>query len=172
MATTVNSIIVTAGVQWDMYNTAVGFTTTNVSSLTYSKTLTNGTGANGTADLLYAATYTIAGAGTQNVDVAGSLTDFFGNSIAMARVKFMMVKLASTTTATDISFGNHAAPLINWISAATSTVKIYNDGIFLIGGGGATQYAVTATTADGLKILNNDATNSATVNLVVVGSSA
>ena len=172
MATAVTSIQVNASIQWELTNAVVGFTTTNTGSLAYTKTITNGTGAIGTADMLYAATYTIAASGTQNLDVAGSVTDFFGNSIAMVRVKYMMVKHASTTTATDISFGNHAAPLINWISAATSTVKIYNDGVFLIGSGHGTSYAVTATTADGLKILNNDSSNSATVSIVVVGSSA
>lgn len=173
MATVLNSIVVNASIDWSASNTVNAIAIGPVTGrFAYTKSLTNGVGTIGTADLLVIATYTIAGAGTQNLDLAGSVSDLLGNAVAMARVKFMYVNLAATTTSTSISFGNHAAPLINWISAATSTVKIFNDGIFLIGGGGATQYAVTATSADGLLITNLDATNSATVNLAVVGSSA
>lgn len=164
---------ITAGISWTYTNVLTGsINTQNANSHTYSQKLTNGTGASGTADLLYAVKTTIAGAGSTTLDLAGTLTDFFGNVLTMARAKYMYFNLTADTTASDVSIGNATAPLLNWISAATSTVKVRNGGLFLLGGPDATGYAVTATTADGLKVLNNDATNTATLKLAVIGSSA
>lgn len=174
MAASLTSMRATAQVAWN-YETAVpglSGTTANSNSFQYSAATTNGTGAN-KADLIYAVQLTIAGAGSTTVNLSSApVKDFFGTNIVMARIKFMLLWLTNLSAATSVAFGNAANPVINWISAGTATVKVNNGGVFLIGDPGATGYPVTAATADQLKVLNNDATNTATVNLAVVGSSA
>lgn len=173
MATSLAINSTKALVSWQFDNALTGsITTTNLSNWTYSKTLTAGTGGAGTSDLLYAIQTTIAGAGTLNLDLAGTLTDFFGNTITMARVKIMMFHLTTDTTASSILIGNHASALINWVGAAAHTVRVRNGGCLYLACTDATAYAVTATTADAIKILNEDATNTATLQIAIVGSTA
>ena len=171
MAMTISSLKVQATISWNVTNALTGLdSTSNNSSFTYSLSFAHGTGAAGTADILFAIQTTIAGAGNYEPDLAGSLLDFFGNTLTMARVKCLYVHLTTDTAASGISIGNAAAPWVNWISAATSTVKVYNGGLFLLAGSGATQYAVTAGTGDDLKILNDDASVTATVKVCIIGS--
>lgn len=172
MAATLTSTV-SASVQWS-YATALStlVNPTVQGGFTYSGSTTNGTGAAGTADLIYALQTTIAGGGNTTFDLAGSLADWFGTTISMVRVKTIFCALSTATTASSIAFGNATNPLINWISAATSTIKILNGGCFLLASTGATGYAVTAATGDIVKILNNDGSNTATINVVFIGSSA
>lgn len=171
-ATTLKTTI-TAGITWLSSNVLAGsINSSNNNSHAYSQVLTQGTGALGTADLIYAVKTTIAGGGSTTLDLAGTLLDWYGGTINMARVKYMYFNLTTDTTASSVSIGNAAAPLINWISSGTATIKLRNGGIFLLGGPDATGYAVTATTADGIKLLNDDGINTATTKLAVVGSSA
>jgi len=175
MAASLTSLRVSAQVSWT-YETAVtglSGTTANANSFQFAATTTNGTGAGTTADLIYAVQLTLAGAASTTVNLASApVKDFFGSNIVMARIKFLFVWLTNITSAVSVAFGNAANPVINWISAATATVKINNNGVFVLGSPGATGYPVTSATADQLKVTNNDATNPATVNLAVVGSSA
>lgn len=172
MAMVNNGITITAGVSWNVQNTTNGIVTANNSGFSYTTTLTSGTGATvGTADLLYAATLTIAGAGTSELDVAGGITDFFGNTITMARLKAMYINLATTTLATHIVVGDATNEIINWISAA-GTVTVRQNGVLLLCAPDATAYAVTAATGDDLLITNGDAAVSATVNIALIGGSA
>lgn len=165
---------VKASISWSYVKAVTGLSTDseNANTLSYSKALTNGTGAVGTADLIYVVQSSIAASGNVSYDLAGSLTDFFGTTITMARVKFLYVNLTSDTTGSSVSIGNATNPLANWISTATETVKIFNDGVFLIGSGSATGYAVSAGSADAVKVLNNDGSNVSTVNFCAIGSSA
>jgi len=138
----------------------------------YSRSLSNGTGALGTADLLYAINTTIAASSSATYDLVGSLTDFFGTTISMARLKYMFIKLTTDTTSSDISIGNATNPVAGWISSTTATVKIHNDGVFLIGSPSATAYPMTGGASDEIKITNNDASNIATIYAAFIGSSA
>src|SRR6185369_1345402 len=171
MATTLTANI-NASVNFTFSNALTGITPTVSSAWYYTKALTDGTTA-GTANRIYFVQTTIAGGASTTLDLAGSLTDFFGSTITFARINYMWIKLTSDTAATSISVGNAAATqFVNWISSTTATVKIYNDGIFLLGDAGTTSYAVGAGASDFLKILNNDGSNTATLQLCFIGKSA
>lgn len=174
MATSLTINSVAALIDWNYIdNSSVAYQSVNANSFRYSSgQMANGTGSTTTADRIYFATVTISASGTSSFDLAGSLTDVYGNTITMARVKWMFVWHTNTTTATDVSFGNATNPLANWISTATVTVKILNNGVFMIGAPGATGYAVAAGSADAVKITNNDGSNSATCSVAFVGSTA
>jgi hypothetical protein len=137
----------------------------------YLASFAQGTGA-GQADTLYVTYGTLSGSGTLNVDLNGAVSDFFGNTVAMARLKSMQVSLLSTTSATSILVGNGTNPFINWVGSSTCTVRVRNGGCLCLCAVDATAYAVTASTGDILKIANEDSVNVATYQLAFIGASA
>ena len=139
-------------------------------SFSFSKSLTSGTGAAGTADLIYSAQGTIAAAGTLNLDFAGSLTDSFGTTITMARMKYLMLQNTTDTAASALTVGNHANPL--GIVSGTNTISIRNGGILMMGCSDATGIAITGGATDALKIVNADGAVTATYQVCAIGSSA
>lgn len=158
-------------VNWTFSKTNNFGNTSNSSQFQFTSSTSNGTGS-GQADLVYLAQTTIGASSTLSLDLAGSLSDLFGNTITMVRVKTIYVELATTTTASSINVGGNVNGLVNWISAAADYVVIQNGGCFMIHAPGATAYAVTAGTGDILDITNNDGTNTATVKIAIVGASA
>lgn len=161
---------VSAGVSW-VYTSGGTPASNNSNAYAFSRSLTNGTGAINTADLIYAATGTITASNNTTVDLVGGSTDFFGTTITMARLKYLYVENTNDTTSTGITVGNATNP-INLFSAPTATHTVGNGGIFLMGNSGATGIAMTGAASDTLKLLNADGANSATYHLCAIGSSA
>jgi len=116
-------------------------------------------------DLLYVVSGTIAGSGSVNIDLAGSVSDFFGNLLTFARVKqFCVILQAGLTQASSVLIGNGTNPFINWVGAGAHTVRVrggVGGGALALGTNDATGYVVAASTGDIFKILNEDASNSA-----------
>jgi hypothetical protein len=65
--------------------------------------LTSGTGA-GRADKLWTDQRTLAASGTEDLDLAGSLTDVYGATITLATVKVLFVRAAAANT-NDVVLG-------------------------------------------------------------------
>ena len=177
MSTTLNSSGITARVPWSFENVLDWANASNSSSFSYTKTLTNGTGAN-QADLIYIRSTTLAAGATLNLDLAGTLLDMYGNTITMARFKVLYFELLTTTTASSVTIGGHATVAVgNWITAtpdldtAQPKIRVRNGGCVLLVAPDATAYAVTATTDDTLTLVNADGANVATYRLVIIGSS-
>lgn len=178
MATSLTVQAAQAKLQWDFTNSLAWGDVTNSTGFTYSTRLTDGTSA-GKADRLYVATGTLAASASLNLDLAGSVADVFGSTITFARIKVIYVELTADTTATHVYVGGHAsAGLTNWITSAGTfgtdqpKVTVRNGGVLFLCAPDATAYAVTATTADILKITNADGANVATYRLALVGASA
>lgn len=170
MATTL-SCTVSAGINFTFTNGLTGSISPTVSAgFTHSQTLTNGTGAANTADLIYAVQTTIAGGANTSLDLAGSLANFFGTTITMARLKFWLIKHTNDTTASSITVGNHAAP-VAFFNTANNTVSIRNNGFWAGGCADATGIAITGGSTDGIFFLNADGSNTATVQVILVGAS-
>lgn len=131
--------------------------------------LTNGTGA-GSANFAYQDQITITATSNNAFDLYGGMTDEFGTAIVPSTLKLVAIRLnTSTDTAATISIGNGASN--QWISAIEGTndlVKVRLGGWVVFACTDATGYAVSNTNKT-LKILNNSATQSVTVDLVVVG---
>lgn len=172
MATTLTISNVQSLLSWSYETTQDwGNNTSQAGSFNFQDTLANGTAAD-QADKIYIAQTTIAAGGTTNLDLAGSLTDVFGNVITFARIKAIAFKLLTTTAASSVSIGGGTNPFINWVGAGTDTVRVLNGGCFLLFTPTATAYAVTAGTGDVLKLVNNDGSNIATYQIVLVGCTA
>lgn len=139
----------------------------------YGAHFTQGTGA-GNADLAYWAERTLTASSTEDLDLAGVLTDAYGNVLTFARIKALAVFAAAANTNNVIVGGASGSPLAGLFGATTHTAVV-RPGAFVAWGCGsadATGYAVTATTGDLLKIANSAGSTSVTYDIVILGCSA
>ncbi|MGA5424526.1 hypothetical protein [Streptomyces lavendulocolor] len=141
--------------------------------LAKSVSLADGTGA-GKADRVFTDTRTLAASASEDLDLAGVLTDAFGASITFAKVKALMVVAAAANSNNVIVGGASSNGFISWVGGATHTVTVRPGGALalLAGETDATGYAVTAGTADLLKIANSGAGSSVTYSVAILGTSA
>lgn len=141
--------------------------------LSYNKTftITNGTGAN-QADQMFHDQRTLSASANEALDLAGVLSDLFGATIALARVKILIV-YASPNNTNDVLVGGAASNgFISWVGDATDAVAVKPGGILILVAPNATGYPVTAGSADQLKIANSAGSTSVTYDIVIVGASA
>lgn len=140
-------------------------------SFQHGLSLPNGTGA-GQADLLFTDRRTINASSNDDIDLSGTLTDVFGQAVVFARVKALMV-VASSGNTNNVVIGNAAAAqFVGPFGAATHTIAVQPGGLAFLVAPGATAWAVTATTADILRIANSGAGTSVTYDIAILGASA
>lgn len=154
---------------WQYQNVLDLLTAKADANLTYDTALTNGTGAVDTADLIFTDTRTLA-ATTENLDLAGGLTDAFGNTLTFARIKGLFIHNTNTTAGNNLTIGGAASNAFPLFADTTDKYTIGPDGNLLILEPSAAAKAVTAGTGD---ILKMDAGSSTIVyKIIIVGSSA
>jgi len=141
-------------------------------SLSRKMSLGNGTTA-GNADRVWSDRRTLAASGTEDLDLAGVLLDAFGATVTFARIKGLIIA-AADANANNVVVG--AAASAPWVTllGATHTLTLRPGAFVAVGTGAAdaTGYAVTATTADLLKIANSGAGTSVTYDIHIIGASA
>ena len=131
--------------------------------------LANGTGAD-QADLIFHDQRTLAASATEDLDLAGGLTDAYGTTLTFARLKGIYVFAASANT-NDVLVGNGGGPVALWISG-TDTIAVRPGGMLILVSPGATAYPVTATSADDIGFANSSGSTSVTYDVIFVGASA
>lgn len=122
-------------------------------------------------------TLSIAGGATNNFDLSGVMTNVVGDALGtLTGIKHILVELISVaqdsvngTACSGITIGNHATAA--WIGpfGATGTYTIKNGGYLADENPTAAGWPVTATTADLLKIVNNDGAVAAFVRITILG---
>lgn len=139
----------------------------------YNLALATGTGA-GQADLIFSDQRTLAASAAEDLDLAGVLTDGLGTTLTFAKIKALIVKAASTNTNNVIVGGAATNGFVSWAGGATHTVTVRPGGYMVLATGSAdtTGYAVTAGTADLLKIANSGGTTGVTYDVIIIGTSA
>lgn len=137
-------------------------------SLMKTVALANGVGAQ-QADKVFSAQYSIATGATQSIDVVGSLTDAMGVAFTPARIKALYIGSAAANTTNLTLFGDAAS--VPFLNTAATTITLRPGGAILLCNPDATAFAVTATTADIIKIVNA-AGATAVVDVVIIGCSA
>lgn len=129
--------------------------------------LANGNLAN-QANQVFSDQRTLTGSTSEELDLAGSLLDAFGNTITFTKIKAIIISAAAANGG-DIEVGGSATNGFNdWVGAVGDLVKVKPGGAFAIIAPDLNGYAVTAATADLLKINNADA-GSATYDITIVG---
>lgn len=120
---------------------------------------------------IYCAVRTLAGGASETLDLYGGLTNEIGDTINFARIKSISIELLTTTTASSITVGNAASnPWTGPLGGTTPTITIRNGGFFAASCSDATGFTVTNASADSLKVLNNDGSNTATYRLTLIGA--
>lgn len=152
-------------------DTALDLATASVPlSVSRAFSMANGTGL-GQADKIFHDRRTLTASATEDLDLAGVLLDPFGAAITFARIKVLLIAADSANT-NNVIVGNATTNgFISWVGAATHTVTVRPGGLLLLAAADATSYAVTAGTADLLKILNSAGGTSVTYDVVLIGTS-
>lgn len=133
-------------------------------------TLKSGT-ASGQADRLFADQRTLAASATEDLDLAGVLADPLGATLTFVRIKAILIRAAAANTNNVVVGGQTVNGFLGPFGAAAHTVAVPPGGALLLAAPQA-GWAVTAATADLLKILNSGAGSSVTYDVVIVGTSA
>lgn len=129
---------------------------------------TDGTGAN-QAKILFSDTRTLAASATENLDLAGVLTDAFGNTVTFDKIKAIIVTAAPGNTNAVIFGGAASAQAAPWFGDVSDTNVIRPGGLLCMVAPDATGFDVTATTADLLKMANGGGSTSVTYTIVLIG---
>ncbi|MEU5974393.1 hypothetical protein [Streptomyces sp. NPDC047315] len=134
--------------------------------------LESGTAA-GMADKVFHDRRTLAASATEDLDLAGTLLDAFGAAITFVKVKGIFVSAASAN-ANNVVVGNATVNAWSTFLGATGTLTLRPGATVgvMAGATDATAYAVTAGTADLLKVANSAAGSSVTYDIVIIGTSA
>lgn len=140
-------------------------------SISYSQTITftDGSGAN-QINAIWQDSRQISAGSTDDIDLAGVLTDAFGNTLTFTTIKGMAI-FAYAANGDNIKIGGDAtAAFINWVDDATDEVIVAPGGFFMLGNPSAAGYAVTATTGDILQITNADGAAAVDYDIILFGA--
>jgi hypothetical protein len=139
-------------------------------SLQPSIALGTGTGS-GQSDLMFSDTRTLAASGTENIDLAGSLTDAFGTTLTFVTIKVIKICAATANTNNVVVGGAATNTLLGVFSDATDKIAVKPQGCFIWVAPkvGAT---VTASTGDILLIANSAGSTGVTYDIIIIGTSA
>lgn len=171
MSVTYNlQLTATLAVQWT--HTATGGTLANTPSdpLTEIMSLTydNGTVLN-QCNIGWASTRSLAATSETLNFSNSSLVDAFGVGLAFVKLKFLAIWNQNTTAGQTLVIGNATNPL-GLFSAGTTTYTIGPNGRFIIAEPSLAGIAVTASSADSLKL--NAGSNTVTYTIVAAGTNA
>lgn len=121
------------------------------------------------ANALFADQRTLAASTTENLDLAGVLTDPLGSTLTFATVKAIQVCAADGNTNNVVVGGADSAQLAGVFSDTSDKVVVKPGGCF-IWVAPKTGATVTATTADLLQVGNSSSGSAVTYNVVIIGT--
>lgn len=131
---------------------------------------TNGTLAN-QADLLWSDERTLAASTSEDLDLAGVLTDAFGATITAVELVAIYVEAAAGNT-NNVVIGDATQP-VPLFGGTNPTLAIKPGGAFmLVAPNAAGQATIGAGSTDDLKVANSGSGSSVTYKIVVLGRSA
>jgi len=139
--------------------------------LAISKTIEMATGTStGLADKVFHDTRTLTASATEDLDLAGSLTDALGTALTIVKLKAVYISAASANT-NNVVLSRPAANGVPLFSAASDAISVLPGGMLLWVAPGA-GVTVTAATGDLMTITNSAGSTSVTYDVVLIGTSA
>lgn len=129
-----------------------------------------GTGT-GYADLMFCDERTLSASGTENLDLAGSLTSPLGATLTFARVKAIMVVAAAGNTNSVVVGGAGSNTFTGPFADSSDKLSVPPGGSLLLTHPGA-GWTVTASTGDILLVANSSSGTAVTYSVCVIGTSA
>jgi hypothetical protein len=130
---------------------------------------TDGSGA-GQINKEFKDTRTLAASGTEDLDLAGGLTDSLGTTLTFTKIKLLLIVAAAANTNLVNVGGAVANGFITPFGDATDVLKVRPGSPALLVARDSTAYAVTASTGDLLTITNSSSGTGVTYDIVIWGS--
>jgi hypothetical protein len=118
----------------------------------YLNTLLNGAGA-GKASKVYAASRNLASNTSEDLDLAGSLVDVFGNTLTLTKVKAIAI-IAKSTNTTSLTITRPSSNGVPFMLAAGDGFVLTPGALFLLTDPSSAGIAVTASTGDLIHVAN------------------
>lgn len=132
---------------------------------------TSGTGAD-QVDILWADERTLSASASENLDLAGVLTDAFGATVTAAELVAILVVAAAGNT-NGVVIGGHASAAVPLFGGTLGTHTVKPGGFFYAAGHDAAGLCtITATTADMIKVANSSSGSSVTYQIAILARSA
>lgn len=133
--------------------------------------LTNGTGAN-TADLMFHDQRTLSASATEDLDLAGSLSNpLTGATMTYVELRAVLVFAAAANT-NNVNVTRPASNGVPLFLAAGDGVPVPPGGVFMWSCPADGKVTVTASTGDLLTFTNSAGSTSVTYDVVIIGCSA
>lgn len=129
----------------------------------------DGTGADSIKQI-FADTRTLSASATEDLDLAGGLTNALGATLTFTKIRGLIVRAATGNTNNVIVGGAGSNGFVTWVGGATHTVTVRPGGLLVLLAPDATGYAVTASTGDLLKIANSSSGTSVSYDIVILGA--
>jgi hypothetical protein len=132
--------------------------------------LTNGTGTADVASKIYHDIRTLAHSSNEEFDLAGVLEDAFGDVLTFTIVRGLFIinkELSSAAPVLEVGGATNAFSSI--FGSATDKVKVAGAGMIAFWNPTVAGYAVTASTADIIKVANTHGADSCTYQIVIIG---
>ena len=125
----------------------------------------------GKADLMFSDTRTLSASASEELDLAGGLSDPFGASLTFVKVVAIML-IAAEGNANNVVLGGAASNgFVGPFADSSDKIAVPPGGCVLLTAPAA-GWTVTPATGDLLKIANSGGTTGVTYDLIVVGRSA
>jgi hypothetical protein len=141
---------------------------TAVLAQAFSVGLTEGTGAN-QANQIFADTRTLSASASEDLDLAGALTNALGASVVFTKIKAIIIS-ASAANTNNVVVGNTSANgFTGPFGGATHTIQVRPGGFAAFACADATAWAVAAGTGDLLKIANSAGATAVTYSIILIG---
>jgi len=167
MATILNSAQVSAVIKADLANVVDLGTVMNSVSWSPSYSFGDGTGAD-QAKIVFTDERTLAASANESLDLAGGLTDAFGQAITFTKIKAIAIKAAAGNT-NNVEVGGAASNAFLLFKDATDVLPVRPGGMALIVAPDAAGIAVTAGTGDLLKVANSGGGTGVTYQIAILG---
>ncbi|MGE3520995.1 MAG: hypothetical protein AB7J63_18795, partial [Vicinamibacterales bacterium] len=137
-------------------------------SLDWTQLFSSGTGANQASNLFHDRR-TINASSSEDLDLAGSLTNKFGTTLTFTKIKAFAIRAAAANT-NNVQVGGAAENgWVGWVADASDIVSIKPGGVLLWVAPNASGGAVSAGDGDLLKIANSGGSTSVTYDVVILG---
>lgn len=134
----------------------------------YTQLFASGTGAN-QATQIFDDTRTLGASATEDLDLAGVLTNSLGVSLTFTRLKAICVKAAAANT-NNVNVQRATANGVPFLMAALDGISLTPGALFLAVFPDANGVAVTAGTGDLITITNSAAGTSVTYDVILIGT--
>lgn len=145
---------ISASVKWLYTNPLDLSTPSDSKTLNFEVPMLSGTGLD-QANRLFADQRSVNTASNDDLDLAGGLTDAFGQTLTFAKIKAILIYNTILTAGEILNVGGGGVnSFINWVGNASDTVTIGPGGLLVLANPSLAGYAVTASTGDILRIAN------------------